>query len=269
MRAAIAILILAMVIPATATTLVRKPPPEPEQPICQGCPTQAQIDRLNAFQQRQWLAKPPEPAPAPPAAVPAPSPAPIPPSPAVTPATPPGPVATPLAPPPGPAAVPLADPPATQNTIATTGPVTSTTTISVGDLAGQVLTWAAAAFGSLAAAVFTAWGVRLFKLAGVEISDAARARLQEIVLNGLSNAAVNVTHDIAGKGQIEVKDAVVQQAVAYVQAHGADAIKQLGLDPNSGAAVEAIKARIATAVADPSVPTPPILNGSNPPAAKA
>jgi hypothetical protein len=166
-------------------------------------------------------------------------------------------------------APPPAEPPATQNTIATTGPVTSTTTISVGDLAGQVLTWAATAFGSILATVFAAWGIRLFKMAGVQISDAARDRLQAVLLNGLNNAALNVSRDLAGKGQVEVKDAVVAQAVAYTQAHAADTIKQLGLDPNNGATVEALKARIATMVADPSIPTPPVLNGSNPPAAKA
>jgi hypothetical protein len=163
----------------------------------------------------------------------------------------------------------VAPPSVTQNTVATTGPVTSTTTISVGDLAGQVLTWAATAFGSVLATVFAAWGIRLFRLAGVQITDQARDRLEQIILNGLNNAAANVTRDIAGKGTVEVKDAVVQQAIAYAQSHGADAIKQLGLDPKSGAAVEAIKARIATAVADPSVPTPVVLNGSNPTPAKA
>ena len=54
-------------------------------------------------------------------------------------------------------------------------------TVSVGTLAGEVLAWVVAAFGSVLATVFTAWGVRLFKLAGVQIGDAARARLQEIM----------------------------------------------------------------------------------------
>jgi hypothetical protein len=55
--------------------------------------------------------------------------------------------------------------------------------------------------------------------------------------------------------------------VAYVQDHGADAIKTLGLDPQSGAAVEAIKARIETAIADPTIPTPKILDPTPAPAA--
>ena len=149
---------------------------------------------------------------------------------------------------------------ATQNTVTTTGPVNSNTTISVGTLAGEVLTWAAAAFGSVLATVFTAWGVRLFKLAGVQISDAARDRLQQIILNGLNSAAKEEAQNLAGKAPVEIHNDVVAKAVAYTQAHGADAIKTLGLDPKNGAAVEAIKARIETAIADPTVPTPAILD---------
>jgi hypothetical protein len=87
-----------------------------------------------------------------------------------------------------------------------------------------------------------------------------RARLQEMVVNGLNISAPAVEKQLAGKGQVEIKNAVVSSAVAYVQAHGADEIKALGLDPQSGAAVEAIRARIETAVADPTVPTPPVLD---------
>ena len=151
-------------------------------------------------------------------------------------------------------------PAVTQNTVTTTGPVASTTTISVGTLAGQVLTWAITGFGSLLATVFAAWGVRLFKIAGVQITDAARDRLQQIILNGLNVGAAKATTDLAGKGQIEIKDAAVAHAVAYVQDHGADTIKQLGLDPNSGAAVQAIRAHIETAIADPTVATPAAVN---------
>jgi hypothetical protein len=110
------------------------------------------------------------------------------------------------------------------------------------------------------ATVFTAWGVRLFQLAGVQISDSARSRLQEIILNGLNAGAKEAAADLAGKSTSDIKNAVVAKAVAYTQAHGADAIKTLGLDPKDGIAVEAIKARIETAIADPAVATPAILS---------
>ena len=165
-----------------------------------------------------------------------------------------------LAPPTLPLDHAMSAPPATQNTITTTAPVSSNTTISVGTLAGQVLTWAATAFGSLLATVFAAWGVRMFKLAGVKMTDAMRDRLQEIILNGLNAAAKQETQTLAGKDQITIKNAVVAHAVAYTQDHGADTIKALGLDPQSGEAVEAIKARIETAIADPTIPTPTVLD---------
>ena len=173
------------------------------------------------------------------------------PAPAVAPARSPFPVPLPAA---------TVSAPVTQNTVSTTGPVSSETTISVGTLAGQVLTWAATAFGSLLATVFAAWGVRMFKLAGVKMTDAMRDRLQEIILNGLNAAAKQETQTLAGKDQITIKNAVVAHAVAYTQDHGADTIKALGLDPQSGEAVEAIKARIETAIADPTIPTPTVLD---------
>ena len=148
---------------------------------------------------------------------------------------------------------------ATQNTITTTAPVTSNTTISTGTVAGTVLTWAATAFGGVLTGAITTLIYRLFNEAGIRMSDAARARLQEIVVNGLNIGAKIAAENLAGKGQVEVKNEVVAQAVAYTQAHGAATIKTLGLDPTSGAAVEAIKARIETAIADPNTPTPAVL----------
>ena len=171
---------------------------------------------------------------------------------------------TPIAPQAATVAAPA--PTATQNTITTTAPVSSTTTISVGTLAGQLLAWVVTAFsvpiGSIAVWIM----VRVLKNLGITATDAMRARLQEMVVNALNISAPAVQQQLAGKGQIEVKSAVVQDAVAYVQAHGADTIKALGLDPKSGEAVEAIKARIETAIADPSTPTPAVLDPPAPPA---
>ena len=218
-----------------------RPTPGQEQQL-----SPAEVKALKDFAQK--LQAPPAKI-APPAVEPPPAP------PVVVPPLPP--VVTPAAPV---VVAPPATAPVTQNTVTTTGPVSSETSISIGTLAGQVLTWAAAAFGSLVATVFAAWGVRLFKLAGVQMSNAARTRLQEIILNGLNVGAAQATKDIAGKGQVQIKNETVASAIVYAQAHGADAMKQLGLDPKSGAAVEAIKARIETAIADPTVPTPAVLD---------
>lgn len=155
-------------------------------------------------------------------------------------------------------------PPTTQNTVTTTGPVSSTTTIETGTLGGEALKWVAAVFGGSVGMALTAFLVKLLRNAGIQASDAMRARLQEIIVNGLNFAAKTAATDLAGRGQIAVKNAVVGEAVKYVQAHGAETLQQLGLDPNSNKAVDAIKARIETAIADPSQPTPAVLS---PPAA--
>jgi hypothetical protein len=152
--------------------------------------------------------------------------------------------------------------PATQNTVTTTGSVTSDTTISVGTLAGQVLTWIAAVFGVPIGGLLTAWLYRLSKLAGVQITDTMRARLQDIVVNGLNIGVKKAATDLRGRGQVDVKNEAVAHAVEYVQVHGADSLKALGIDPGSELAVEAIKARIETAITDVNAPTPKVLASS-------
>lgn len=164
---------------------------------------------------------------------------------------------------PVPATPPVAAPAPASPVTVSSGPG-GETTISIGTIAGQALNWAVLAFGSILSTIFAAWGVRLFKLAGVQMSDAARARLQDIIVNGLNVGAAQATKDLAGKGQVQIKNEAVAAAIAYAQAHGADAIKQLGLDPQSGATVEAIRARIETAIADPAAPTPAVLDPAKP-----
>jgi len=150
--------------------------------------------------------------------------------------------------------------PATQNTITTTAPVSSNTTISVGTLAGQFLAWIMVAFSGPIGGLAVWIMVRVLKNLGITATDAMRARLQEIVVNALNVSAPVVQSQLSGKGDVDLKNEVVARAIAYTQAHGADTIKALGLDPLSGAAVQAIKARIETAIADPATPTPPVLD---------
>jgi len=54
----------------------------------------------------------------------------------------------------------------------------------------------------------------------------------------------------------EVKNQTILDAVTYAQQHGGEIIKALGLDPQSGEAIQAINARIQTALNDPKQPTP-------------
>ncbi len=155
---------------------------------------------------------------------------------------------------------PTSAPAATQNTITTTAPVSSTTTISVGSIASDFLGWIVVAFSGPIGGLAVWIMVRVLKNLGITATDAMRARLQEIVVNALNVSAPVIQDRLKGQGQIEVKSAIVKDAIVYVQAHGADTIKALGLDPKSGEAVQAITARIETAIADPTVPTPKVLD---------
>jgi hypothetical protein len=167
---------------------------------------------------------------------------------------------------PAPQGIPLSTNTVPGTTVSTTGPVTSSTTIETGTLAGQVLLWLTSAFGTVLGTVAVGWIVRLFKLAGINATDAMRARLQQIVVNGLNAGAAAVAGGLVGKGSVAVKQPIVAVAVRYVQEHGAEELKALGVDPASDKAIEAIKARIETAIADPAVPTPAVLTPTPAPA---
>lgn len=155
---------------------------------------------------------------------------------------------------------PIAAPAATQNTITTTGPVSSTTKIETGTIAGEAILWVGSVFGTTIGAALTALILRLLKNAGFAGSEVLRQKLQDMIVNGLNAGAAQAADALKDKGQIEVKNEVVAKTVKYVQAHGAETLKKLGLDPTSPAAVEAIKARIETAINDPAAPTPPALD---------
>ena len=147
-----------------------------------------------------------------------------------------------------------------QDIVNATGPVSSDTTISVGTLAGQFLTWIAAAFSVPVGSALTYWLVKLAQRAGVQMTADMSEKLQGIIVNGLNAGAAANAERMRGQNPVLIKSAIVADAVRYAQSHGADTIKALGLDPQSGEAVQAIKARIETAITDPTVPTPKVLD---------
>lgn len=136
--------------------------------------------------------------------------------------------------------------------------------IDTGTIAGQALTWVITVGGGAIATMLTGLIYKLMQRAGVQMSEQLRTRLQEIVLNGLTAGSQVAAAQLAGKGQVIIKQQAVANAVSYVQAHGGDTIRALGLDPTSKEAIEAIKARIETAIADPAVPTPKVLDPTPP-----
>lgn len=143
-------------------------------------------------------------------------------------------------------------------TIQTTAPVTSDTKISIGTYAGQVLTWLAAAFSVPIGALLTAWLLRVFKSAGLVMTQQMSDELNKVLVNGMNDAALNGARLTSGKLAVSVKDPIVASAIQYTIDKMPDTLKGLGLDPKDGKTVEVLRSRIATLSADPGVPTPPI-----------
>lgn len=132
-------------------------------------------------------------------------------------------------------------------------------TVNTGDIASSALQWVATIATGVVGTAVTTLLVRWFTHLGVQVTDEMRARLQDIVVNGINLAAKELSAELAGKGHVEVKNAVAARAVRYVQDHGKETLKALGLDPMSAAATEAIKARIETAITDPRAPTSAVV----------
>jgi hypothetical protein len=149
--------------------------------------------------------------------------------------------------------------PALAQAASTTVTTTEPATISLGTIAGQVLTWLAAAFSVPIGTVLTAWLLRLFKVAGLDATKAMSDQLNATLVNGLNDAAANGASLATGKLPIAVKDPIVASAIQYAIDHQHDTLTALGLDPTDGNTVKVLRARIATLAADPSVPTPAIL----------
>lgn len=134
-------------------------------------------------------------------------------------------------------------------------------TVSGGDLAAQIIEWLEVGFGGVIGTVATALIYRALNYVGIQVTDGQKAQLQSIVVNGINAAASKAAVSLKNNSALDVnvKNAIVVDAVKYVQEHAGDTIRALGLDPKSGQAVEAIRARIATAIADPNTPTDPAI----------
>jgi hypothetical protein len=149
----------------------------------------------------------------------------------------------------------------------TAAPAAQPLVVSTGDMAGDVLMYATTAFGTVITGFVVNLLMKIAKKIGINVTDQLRERLSQIVLNGINLGAAEARKDLAGHGGVEIRSAAVAKAIEYTQAHGADTIKALGLDPNSGEAVEAIRARVETMIADPNVATPGVPGSANPPCA--
>lgn len=135
--------------------------------------------------------------------------------------------------------------------------------IDTGTIAGQALTWVVTTFGGSVGIMLTVLLQRMLKRKNIEITAAQLSRFQELVVNGLNLGAAEAAKRMQGAGKIEIKNAAVARTIEYVQMHGADTLKSLGFDPTSPAAVDAIRARIESAITDPNTATHPAVANDN------
>jgi hypothetical protein len=134
-----------------------------------------------------------------------------------------------------------------------------TTVIKGSTLATQVLDWLEVAFGGILGSAFLAAIIKGLQFLGIKTTDAQKAQLQALVVNGINDGFAKAKDAAKNAPDIDVKNTSVVNAIDYVQRHGSALIQASGLDPKSGEAVEAIRARIETALNDPATPTPPAI----------
>lgn len=133
----------------------------------------------------------------------------------------------------------------------------SVKTYSFGEAAGEALQWLVLVVGPVLAAVGVKLALNFLKKMGIDVSETQRARLQEMVENGLSLAAQRAQQNLKGTMTVEVRNDVANAALSYVQDHGTETLRALGFDPNDPKAIEALQARIAKALDDKAPPPGP------------
>lgn len=154
-------------------------------------------------------------------------------------------------------------PASTTTEVSSTSTAPVTTTISVGTWASETLKWVWTVVGTVLSTFIggylIGWLRKLAAKAGVELTDAMKAQLQGQVVNGI-NAFVAASADwMKGKGQVEIKNELTAYVLGYVQTHGVDVLKKLGVDIQSADFKESIAGRVEKALNDPAAPTPPQL----------
>ena len=149
----------------------------------------------------------------------------------------------------------------TTNTDTPAPPSKVTTVVQGGTWAGAILDWIKVALvpilGTGAVAVF----LKVLAYLGIQITSQQSSQLQNIAINGLNSAMDKAAASVRANPNlsIDLKNEVIADAVRYTQDHAKETIKAMGLDPQSGQAVEKIRAKILTVINDPTKPTPPAI----------
>lgn len=161
-------------------------------------------------------------------------------------------------------------PATTTTTVQGTGvdmtPVTTTTPVAVvteapKGIASQAIDWLFAAVGATIAAAVAGFAGKVVQGIGFQLSEQRRARLQDLVHNGLALAAKEAGKALDNRLGGQGLDAILSRVVSYVNVQGGDTLKKLGMKPNSPEATEAIVARALRAL-EPNLPPPVAVGGA-------
>jgi hypothetical protein len=149
----------------------------------------------------------------------------------------------------------------TTNTDTPTEPSKVTTIVQGGTWAAAVLDWFKVAMVPVVGTMLVAAFLKLMAYAGIQTTVHQSSQLQNIAINGLNNAMDRAEVSVRTNPNLsfEVKNQIVADAIAYTQDHAKETITAMGMDPQSGKAVEAIRAKILTVINDPTKPTPPAI----------
>jgi hypothetical protein len=151
-----------------------------------------------------------------------------------------------------------ADTKMTTQTSTPTAPASVTTTVKGGSLAADVLQWLQVALVPILGGAIVALILKGMALLGIQTTAQQSDQLAKIALNGINDAMSKAETGLRTTTALDInlKGQIMADAVAYTQEHAKETLSAMGLDPKSGKATEAIRAKILTAINDPKIPTP-------------
>lgn len=99
---------------------------------------------------------------------------------------------------------------------------------------------------------------KIAKRNGVELDQRRLERLNQLLVNGMNLAASEARQVRSLPSGASVKSFLIDQAIKYAGEHGKETLDAIGANLADPKVQEALRARAATLIADPAVPTPPL-----------
>lgn len=95
---------------------------------------------------------------------------------------------------------------------------------------------------------------------GVDLDQQRLVKLNSMLVNGMNLAAAEAKQARSLPPGVDLKTFIINQALDYVTVHGKETLDAIGTDPNGAKDREGLTARAETLIADPTQPTPAVLD---------